>query len=70
MALKLGFCALHWRQPDLERALPGLAAAGWDGWECRLPLDWMGPVSRMRRVCEAAGMPVAVMSASGSPDSR
>lgn len=70
MALKLGFCALHWRQPDLERALPELARAGWNGWECRLPLDWMGPVSRMRRVCADAGMPVAVMGASGSPDDR
>lgn len=70
MGFKVGFCALHWRQPDLERALPALAEAGWDGWECRLPLDWMGSVSRMRRICDAAGMPVAVMSATGSPDSR
>ena len=70
MAFKLGFCALHWREPDLERALPELAKSGWDGWECRLPLDWLGPVSRMRRLCDAAGMPVAVMGASGSPDNR
>lgn len=70
MAFKLGFCALHWRQPDLEQALPALAAAGWDGWECRLPIEWMGPVSRMRRLCDDAGMPVAVMSAQGSPDTR
>ncbi|MBT3343046.1 MAG: sugar phosphate isomerase/epimerase [Gemmatimonadetes bacterium] len=70
MAFKLGFCALHWRQPDLEQALPALAESGWDGWECRLPIEWMGPVSRMRRLCDEAGMPVAVMSAQGSPDTR
>ncbi len=69
MAFKMGFCALHWRQPDLERALPMLKEAGWDGWECRLPLDWMGSVSRMRRICADAEMPMAVMGANGSPDS-
>jgi sugar phosphate isomerase/epimerase len=70
MSFKLGFCALHWRQPDLEQALPALTEAGWDGWECRLPIEWMGPVSRMRRLCDDAGMPVAVVGAHGSPDTR
>jgi sugar phosphate isomerase/epimerase len=68
MAFKLGYCALHWKQPDLEKALPELKRSGWDGWECRLPLDWMGSVKRMRQVCDDAGMPMAVMSATGSPD--
>ena len=68
MALKMGYCALRWRLPDLVQALPELKKAGWDGWECRLPLDWMGSVKRMKQVCDDAGMPMAVMSATGSPD--
>lgn len=48
---------------DLEKALAELKATGWDGWECRLPLGWMGSVKRMQRVCDDAGVPMAVVSA-------
>ena len=67
MSLKFAFATLRWQLPDLERALPELKKAGWDGWEGRLPLDWMGPPSRLRRVCEDAGMPMVVYTATGSP---
>lgn len=70
MAFKLAFCTLRWRNPDLEAGLEALKQAGWDGWEGRLPLDWLGPPSRLRRVCENTGMPMAVYTASGSPDVR
>ena len=70
MALKMGFATLRWQAPDLEKALPELKKAGWDGWEGRLPLDWLGPARHLRRVCEDAGMPMVVYTASGSPDNR
>ena len=68
--MKLGYSAIFWREPDLERCLAELAEAGWDGWECRLPLDWLGPPARVRRVCADAGMPLAVFTASGTPEDR
>ena len=42
MAFDLGYCTIRWKNPDLEPALEALKAAGWDGWEGRLSLDWMG----------------------------
>ena len=69
MSLKFSYSTLGWRNPDLEPALTELKAAGWDGWECRLPLDWLGSPNRLRRVCENTGMPMVVYTASGSPDS-
>jgi sugar phosphate isomerase/epimerase len=68
MALKLGYATLRWRNPDLPRALAELKKAGWDGWEGRLSLDWMGPPRRLKKICDDAGMPMAVMTASGSPE--
>ena len=68
--MKLGYSAIFWQEPDLERCLAELAAAGWEGWECRLPLDWLGPPARVRRVCADAGMPLAVYTACGNPEDR
>ncbi len=70
MAFKLAFSTLRWKNPDLERGLAALKEAGWDGWECRLPLDWLGTPQRLRRVCENVGLPLAVYTAGGSPDNR
>ena len=50
MALKMGYATLRWRQPDLAKALPELKKAGWDGWEGRLSLDWLGPPKRLKQV--------------------
>lgn len=68
MAFKLGYCALRWRNPDLEQALEALKKSGWDGWECRLPLDWLGPAGRIRKICDNVGLPMAVYTAQGSPE--
>ena len=65
--MKLGYSTIFWRDPDLEHCLAALAEAGW---ECRLPLDWLGPPGRMRRICADAGMPLAVFIASGVPEDR
>ena len=70
MSFRLGYTTLRWKNPDLEPALDELKRAGWDGWECRLPLDWLGTPQRLRRVCQDAGMPMVVYTASGSPDVR
>jgi sugar phosphate isomerase/epimerase len=70
MSFQLGYSTLRWKNPDLEPALDALAEAGWDGWEGRLPLDWMGTPQRMRRICENAGMPLVVLTANGTPDNR
>jgi inosose dehydratase len=66
----MSYSTLRWKNPELEPALEELAKAGWEGWEGRLPLDWLGPPHRLRRVCENAGVPLVVYTASGSPDQR
>ena len=70
MGLKLGYATLRWQNPDLEAALNELKKAGWDGWEGRAPLDWLGTPKRVRQVCEDTGMPLVVYTASGSPENR
>jgi sugar phosphate isomerase/epimerase len=70
VALKLSYCTLYWKNPDLEPALEELKKAGWEGWEGRVPLDWLGPPQRVRRICKDTGMPMVVYTASGSPDQR
>ena len=42
MSYKLAYSTLRWQNPELEPALNRLAEAGWQGWESRLPLNWMG----------------------------
>ncbi len=68
MSFKLGFCTLRWQEPDLEPALELLKEAGWDGWEARLNLDWLGTPARIRNLCERTGMPLAILTAQGTPD--
>jgi len=70
MSLKLSYSTLGWQNPDLEPALEALKKAGWDGWEGRLPLDWLGTTKRLRQVCENTDMPMVVYTAGGSPDNR
>jgi sugar phosphate isomerase/epimerase len=70
MAFKLAISTLRWKNPDLEPCLAALKAAGWDGWECRLPLDWLGTPQRVRRICDNVGLPLIAYTAGGSPDSR
>lgn len=70
MSFKLAFSTLRWKTPDLEPCLAALKEAGWQGWECRLPLDWLGTPQRIRRMCENVGLPMVVYTAGGTPDSR
>ena len=68
MSFNMAYSTLRWQSPDLEPALSELKKAGWDSWECRLSMDWLGPASRLRRVCADAGMPLSVYTSSSSPD--
>ena len=70
MSFKLSYSTLRWREPNLEAALVELKQAGWEGWEARLPIDWLGTPQRLRRVCQDAGLPLVVYTAGGSPDNR
>lgn len=69
-SLKMGYCALRWQEPDLEPALEELKKVGWDGWEGRMALDWLGTPQRIRQICANTDMPLAVYTANGSPDNR
>ena len=42
MAFKFGYSTLRWKTPNLEPLLVQLKEAGWDGWEMRQSLDWVG----------------------------
>ena len=61
MAYKLAYSGLFWRTPDLARELAALQAAGWDGWEARQPLDWLGTPGRVRKLCERFGVELAAV---------
>ncbi|MEE2659235.1 MAG: sugar phosphate isomerase/epimerase family protein [Candidatus Latescibacterota bacterium] len=62
MSLRFAYSSLTWQPADLERNLGHLAEYGWAGWETREPLDWLGTPQRIRRLCENAGIEVAVVS--------
>jgi sugar phosphate isomerase/epimerase len=62
---KLGYSSLRWQTPDLERVLTAVREAGWEGWELRQSLDWLGSAQRVRRISLQAGLPVAVVVGTG-----
>ena len=61
MAFRLAFSTLRWKTPDLESLLGTLRDNGWDGWETRQSLDWLGSASRVRRICDRVGIEVAAV---------
>ena len=61
MSYKLAYSGLFWRAPDLAQELEALRTFGWDGWEARQPLDWLGTPQRVRRLCETSGVEVAAV---------
>lgn len=58
---KLAYSGLFWQAPELEKELEALRATGWDGWEARQPLDWLGTPARVRILCERFGVAVAAV---------
>ena len=65
MKFKLGFSGLRWQTPDLDEILGQLKETGWDGWEIRQSLDWLGSASRVRAISDRAGVQVAVVTGGG-----
>ena len=61
MAYKLAYSGLFWQAPDLEKELAALRDAGWNGWEARQPLDWLGTPNRVRRLCERFSVDLAAV---------
>ena len=61
MSYKLAYSGLFWKAPDLARQLDALRTAGWDGWEARQPLDWLGTPGRVRRLCAEFGVDIAAV---------
>ena len=62
MKFKLGYSGLRWTTPDLDYILSQLKETGWDGWEIRQSLDWLGSASRVKKISDRAGIPVAVVT--------
>lgn len=62
MGFKLGYSGLRWQTPDLDQVLSELKEAGWEGWEVRQSLDWLGSASRVKSISDRAGIPVAVVA--------
>lgn len=65
MKFKLGYSSLQWQKPNLEDALKLIKDTGWDGWEVRQSLDWLGPAKRLRNLTDNAGLDIACVTASG-----
>jgi sugar phosphate isomerase/epimerase len=74
-AWRLGYNTLTWnetRDPDGSRVFATIAEAGWEGIELLDPdLNWWGSPARIRRMAEAAGIPVvAVLGVAQPEDAR
>jgi sugar phosphate isomerase/epimerase len=61
MSFSFAYSGLHWKEPRLERLLPLASGAGWQGWEIRQSLDWLGSPRRVRGLCRDADIDVAAV---------
>ena len=65
MAFRFAYSSLRWQSPDLEQKLARLKEAGWDGWEVRQSLDWLGSPQRVRALGDAVGVEPAAVCGAG-----
>jgi sugar phosphate isomerase/epimerase len=63
MKFKLGYSSLHWKEPNLEETLKQIKDTGWDGWEVRQSLEWLGPAKHLRDLSDNAGLDIACVTA-------
>ena len=68
--MKLAYSSLKWPLEDLERNLALLVENGWDGWETRESLDWLGSPKRLKETCQNIGIEIAAVSGPNVPMSR
>jgi sugar phosphate isomerase/epimerase len=63
MTIRLAYNTNSWGPyPALKTMLQDVKKAGWDGWEVRQPLDWLGSAERTLAIIEEAGLPAAGVS--------
>lgn len=67
MGFKFGYSTLRWQEPDFEELLKKLKDAGWDGWEMRQSLEWVGKPESIHQICNNVGLPIAAVTARGLP---
>lgn len=62
MSIKFAYNTLEWGPtPDVRTMLSEIKEAGWDGWEVRQPLDWLGSAERVNDLVAEIGLPVAAV---------
>ena len=69
-SFRLAYSTYRWQNPDLERDLAALVAAGFAGWETRHSLDWLGSARRVRQICARVGVETAAVCGPPAPLSR
>ncbi len=70
MSLRWAYSSLKWPLEDLERNLAHLVEHGWEGWETRESLDWLGTAGRLKKMCGSIGIEIAAVSGPNLPVSR
>ena len=61
MAFPLAYSTLKWKTPNLEQDLALLVEHGWQGWESRQSLDWLGSAKRVSRICRDVGIGISAI---------
>ena len=70
MALRMAYSSLKWKEHDLETNLRALAEEGFEGWETRESLDWLGTPVRLRKMAADCGIEIAAVSGPNVPADR
>ena len=60
---KLGYSSLQWQKPVIKDALQQIKDAGWQGWEVRQSLEWLGPAKQLRNLSDSIGLDIACVTA-------
>ena len=62
MPFPLAYSSLSWKNINLEKNLACLREEGFEGWETRESLDWLGSARRVRNLCSTLNIQVAAVS--------
>lgn len=69
MSLRFAYSSLKWKEHDLVANLAALREEGFDGWETRESLDWLGTPQRLRKIVDGIGIEIAAVSGPNVPAS-
>ena len=70
MGLRLAYSSLKWKEQNLETNLRALAEEGFEGWETRESLDWLGTPKRLKKMASDCGIEVAAVSGPNVPATK